>query len=274
MERIIKTGKEVKNVPGSFVIEFCGTPMWQRFDKFIDPLGDLFTKSLGFNVLYKGNGIAGISSPFYERRTSEDILTLARISIDNLIARWNSGYNLFLNGSVFEELGYIDFYRKKNILTPTEADTYTNLLLLYADRVDLAILTLFSSQTVLREDPIISRIENAQNIPGDHPLKCLTFIPRTIMNPASIAELNESLLSTLERHGSRFQKISVVDLRGVNTDFTDDKVSVPLAKSLQKALSRVYPIPPNIFQFQTFPRTNYKPRPPLIDQTPRGQQKI
>lgn len=136
----ISMRKETKNVPGSFVIEFAGTPFFQRFDKITDPIGDSF--SAIFDVRFKGfnHHLISVASQF---NTSDDVLGLARQAITNINTVHNNGHNSILTGGIFEELAYINFYEERGILSPQEVRGYRDILLSNSDKTDFVICLLF-----------------------------------------------------------------------------------------------------------------------------------
>ncbi len=162
-ERDIRTGKEIKNKPGSFLIEVCGSPLWQRFDKIVDPFGDLLTKSFGFDVAFKGNRY-NPAEEFRGFQTTNDIFNLARRTIDSVDLSYNNGHSALMTGGLFEELAYMEFYESTGVISSKEAGAYKNTLLLSSDRVDIVICLLLHPNTVINHDPIYKVIKSGHSI--------------------------------------------------------------------------------------------------------------
>lgn len=249
--------KEPLKKPGTFIIEFAGTPLWQRFDKLIDPIGDIFTQGFGFDILYKGTKPNYIMTTYGPERTSEEILNRVARTINTVKQDRFNSHNVFLNSSVFEELAYLNYFNLTDQLSDEKFQSATSQLLSCVGYIDFIILVLFSELTA-----------NEANAPRKA-LERLCPGVNTGTGRIDINSLNQSFLATLEKYGKSFYKVSVIDLQSIERKYLSEEIGSPLGKHLGKALSRVYPIPPNIFAYKHFPRGYCTPQPPLIKKMPK-----
>jgi hypothetical protein len=240
VEKDLKSGAEIKNIPGSFVIEFSGTPFFQRFDKIVDPLGDLLSTS--YDVQFKGplHRLTGDTSVF---ETSKDILAVSRRAIDNIDIIQNNGHNNLLTGGIFEEISYINYYEEIGIISSSTASAYTTVLLEHATETDLVICILLSPQTALSVKPTAKFEDMDQHI-------------SRLMNHAALDKLNMSFIKTYRNFSEHFRKISLVDHRQNRLSINDPTLCKSLFTDIYKALSKIYPIHPNIFAYCKQPTRN------------------
>lgn len=223
---------------GAFTVEFAGTPLFQRDEKIIDVFGD-FLNFRGLKARWKGYQLR-----LPVNKTPDDLLTYARDTVSMLNRARGSGANsVLLNGSVFEELAFLELYRRNGALTPEQASSYTQMLLLETQKIDYIILILTSPETSLSTDPIARTHFNE----GSFGLENLKKYPRRIMSPITLDLINSCFEDVLMRYAKLFNRFHIVDVRNEISLFRDHQLLSKISEGIWKGLARVYPIPPNPF---------------------------
>ncbi|MFA5136429.1 MAG: hypothetical protein WC489_03465 [Patescibacteria group bacterium] len=237
-ESRIDTIQERGERKGPFVVEFAGSPSFVT-DKFVKVWGDYLEE---FHVNYKG--YQGTSFP--DLNTAEDVFMHVRESIDRLRVIDTSPHPSFLlGGSIFEEMAYLQYCLKKNLITEHEAEVYQNLLRLYAPRVDFVMLTLLSPKTSLSEH-YSSKLTLEGHDEGNEPI---TYVMQATGEKAYAFALsnlhlfNDCCRDTLSIEAHLFQRIHLVDFTDSTGSLGD--IALDLFQEQRKGLSRVYPISPN-----------------------------
>jgi len=242
MTRNIETGTEIEQNKDPFIIEICGSPLEKRFDRIVDNMVDYLFKRVH---RFPGGGGASLAE-YIHPETSRDVLVLAGNAITNLVTtdQLYQGSRL-INGSIFEELAYLEFYRRRKIINDNEATLYTSTLLSFTNRVDMEVLILLSPETVLSTETISCFINESDSRMATELKRAKARKGRNIYEPEKLALLNDCFVVMRDKYGKKFDRFQTVDFQTDKRTWSE--LALPINEQVMIVLSRVYPIKPNIF---------------------------